>query len=134
MTDNNNDLVKEWYRFAMMDLTTAQHLYDTLYPKPLEIICYHCQQAAEKLLKGFLISNNIDAPKTHDLQLLRIMCVDINDQFNDLENVCKELNPYGVQPRYPNEIEVLENDAEKALENVQKMIKFFEAQGIVICP
>jgi len=51
-----------------------------------------------------------------------------------LKNVCKELNPYGIQPRYPNEIEVTEADGEKALQNVQAMIDFFEKQGIIICP
>ncbi|EEG47745.1 hypothetical protein RUMHYD_03392 [Blautia hydrogenotrophica DSM 10507] len=30
-----------------------------MYPKPLEIICYHCQQSIEKLLKGLLISKNV---------------------------------------------------------------------------
>ena len=133
MTNNNDDLVKEWYRFAMMDLSAAKLLYDTMQPKSIEIICYHCQQSAEKILKGYLISNGIDAPKTHDLQLLCEMCMKINGDFKDLKDVCQELNPYGVQPRYPNEIEVSETDDEKALKNVQTMIDFFEAQGISIC-
>jgi HEPN domain-containing protein len=126
MTDNNSDLVKDWYRFAIMDYSSAKHLNATMNPKPLEIICYHCQQSVEKILKGFLISNNIVAPKTHDLQQLRIMCVDIDNDFEDLEDVCMELNPYGVQPRYPNEIEILETDTDKALQNVNIVIKFFE--------
>ena len=113
-----------------MDFAAAKHLCDTMHPKPLEIICYHCQQSAEKILKSFLVSNKIDPPKTHDLQLLRKMCEDINDKFQLLYDVCKDLNPYGVQPRYPNEIEVLEIDAENALKSVQKMIEFFEAQNI----
>jgi len=53
MTNNNDDLVKEWYRFAMMDLNTANYLCG-MYPKPIEIICYNCQQSAEKMLKDQL--------------------------------------------------------------------------------
>ncbi len=39
---------KEWYDLAVMDLKIARYLEETYRPKPLEIICYHCQQAAEK--------------------------------------------------------------------------------------
>lgn len=35
--------VLDWERFAEMDYITANHLDKTLYPKPMEIICYHCQ-------------------------------------------------------------------------------------------
>lgn len=34
---------KEWYDMAVVDLGVAKHLEDTYYPKPLEIICCHCQ-------------------------------------------------------------------------------------------
>jgi len=40
-----SDLVSEWLEIASNDLTVAHHLFDTMHPKPLEIICYHCQQA-----------------------------------------------------------------------------------------
>ena len=45
---------KEWFSFAKTDLDVAKHLYDTFYPKPLEIICYHCQQSAEKSVKAII--------------------------------------------------------------------------------
>ena len=37
----------EWLDFAYMDLSAAEHLL-TMRPLPVEIICYHCEQAAEK--------------------------------------------------------------------------------------
>lgn len=46
---------KEWYDMAVMDLGVAKHLDASYYPKPLEIICYHCQQAAEKAVKALII-------------------------------------------------------------------------------
>jgi HEPN domain-containing protein len=42
-------LADEWLQFAYMDIDSAQFLYDNKHPRPLEIICYHCQQSAEKL-------------------------------------------------------------------------------------
>ena len=37
---------KEWLEFAAMDLDSAQFLLG-MRPVPVEIICYHCEQAAE---------------------------------------------------------------------------------------
>ncbi|KUO62068.1 MAG: hypothetical protein APF84_07820 [Gracilibacter sp. BRH_c7a] len=77
---DKNSVVKAWYDFANNDLTAAKYLLG-LHPLKLEIICYHCQQSAEKILKGFLIDKNIDPPKTHDFKLLWRMCVEIADGF-----------------------------------------------------
>ena len=49
----NSELSQDWFKFALMDFATAKHVNDTMYPKPLEIICYHCQQSVEKILKDF---------------------------------------------------------------------------------
>ncbi len=62
--------VKEWLRFANMDLNTAKHLFETMYPKPYEIICYHCQQAAEKFIKAIFVLTQKEIVKTHDLVVL----------------------------------------------------------------
>ena len=45
----------EWLSFAETDLGVARHLYESFHPKPLEIICYHCQQSAEKAIKAVII-------------------------------------------------------------------------------
>lgn len=60
---------KSWLDFAQQDFLVAQHLYGALYPKPLEIICYHCQQAAEKAIKAVMVSLGCPGglPKRHDL-------------------------------------------------------------------
>lgn len=47
---NEIEKLKEQYDMAVMDLGVAKHLDETYRPKPLEIICYHCQQAAEKAI------------------------------------------------------------------------------------
>ena len=59
----------EWLDFAYMDLSAAEHLL-TMRPLPVEIICYHCEQAAEKFLKATLVQFDREPPKTHDLILL----------------------------------------------------------------
>lgn len=47
-------LSSEWLEFAKMDLGAAEYLL-TMHPLPVEIICYHCEQAAEKFLKAVLV-------------------------------------------------------------------------------
>ena len=47
-------IVEEWLRFANNDLE-AVRILSSHHPMQLEIICYHCQQAAEKALKAYLL-------------------------------------------------------------------------------
>jgi len=115
----------EWYRYARMDMEAALSLNEHMHPRPLEIICYHAQQCAEKMLKGFLVSHNTVPPKKHDLPLLCDMCVGIDSRFDDLNDICEFLTVFGVQPRYPNELTVLDEDADKAIGYTQKIVDFF---------
>ena len=117
----NEKLLQEWINFAEMDFLTAKHLYEHMYPKPLEIICYHCQQTVEKLLKGFLISKGVTIKKTHDLGLLAEMMqeyVEVDEKYLEM---CDELTPYGVKIRYPQELFVEEYQVKKALEETQEL-------------
>ena len=39
------DFVAEWQEVAFDDYDSALYLFENKIPKPLEIICYHCQRA-----------------------------------------------------------------------------------------
>ena len=119
-----DDLVKEWIKFSDMDFTTAQYLYDNMRPAPIEIICYHCQQSAEKALKAFLIHSKIKPEKTHDLESIRINCEEIDNSFNSIIKDCARLNRYGTQPRYPTEIEITDRDTLFALQDSKRINEF----------
>lgn len=56
--------VAEWYKFADMDISSAEYLLP-MHPRPLEVICYHCQQSAEKYLKGYLVYKGVESPRKH---------------------------------------------------------------------
>lgn len=120
---------KEWIHFAKMDLDTAKHLNDTMYPKPLEIICYHCQQAVEKVFKAILILNDCEIKRTHDIGLLAELCshhIEIPDRIYD---VCDNLTPYGVKSRYPQELFLEEHNAISAIEDAQIIFNWFNGIG-----
>ena len=121
----DHDLIAEWFQFADTDLASAEHLSNNMRPQPLEIICYHSQQAAEKYLKGYLIFKGImEPPKTHKLNNLIDICAEYDERFNEIEQACSALTRYGVQPRYPKEIRVTVNDALKALEYARQVRDF----------
>jgi HEPN domain-containing protein len=115
------EYVAEWFEFADMDLASAEYLCG-MRPQPLEIICYHCQQSAEKYLKGYLIYKGIiEPPKIHNLDDLCELCFDYDGHFQEIKGACNILSAYGIKPRYPNGIEILESDMQKALEYVHQI-------------
>lgn len=62
--------VEDWRILAERDLSVADHLVITMIPMPTQIITFHCQQAAEKYLKGALVFLKEEPPYTHDLDEL----------------------------------------------------------------
>jgi len=121
----------DWYRFAKMDLQSAKTLDKYSRPKPLEIICYLSEQCVEKMLKGFLVANSQNPPRTHDLPMLCDLCIEKDERFCELSDICEFLTLYGIQPRYPNELEIVDEDANKALRYIQTVIDFFERRGLI---
>lgn len=119
---DNNAL--EWFLFADKDLAAAEYLL-SMQPQPLEIICFHCQQAVEKYLKGYLIFKGVEQPpKTHDLQLLRSLCLEYDSSFEGISTGCKFLTQLGVQPRYPDEMEIDESYTDRALKTARTIKDF----------
>lgn len=114
---------RQWLKLAQGDAQSAQHLL-TLYPQPLEVISYLCEQSAEKMLKAFLCANRQEIPRTHDLMKLNRLCQEHMPEFKTIMESCANLNPYGTQVRYPNHLELLEEDMRQALRDQNKVSLF----------
>ncbi len=54
MSARDEQLAREWFGKAERDLLTADTMLGVS-PAPTDVVCFHCQQAAEKYLKGFLL-------------------------------------------------------------------------------
>lgn len=96
--------VAPWLELAKADLHMADLALADVDATPalFGLVCFHAQQAAEKVLKGVLIGRDQPVPRTHSLVLLVDCC------YADLESVpasvlhaAAELNDFGVGPRYP---------------------------------
>ena len=84
----DKEFVAPWIQRADNDISTARYLTENMRPLPIEIVCFHCQQAAEKYLKAFLVWNDQEPPKTHDLIELAKLCGSFDQNFLHLRD-CK---------------------------------------------
>jgi len=119
------EILQQWLDKGRDDLRVAEYLSKMHHPTPDEIICFHCQQSAEKYLKGFLFSLDIEPEKTHDLEYLLELCQKYNSEFSILLSYVDILNRYAVSPRYPNELEITNEDMKIALsyaKNIQEFV------------
>ena len=120
---DNKDVAKEWFKVAETDLASAEFLQD-MRPVPIEVICYHCQQTAEKHLKGFLALKVEAIEKIHDLvRLNKMYCKYVKD-FETIEEDCLMLTDYAVNVRYPFPMDVNEADMHLALKSAHKIRDF----------
>jgi HEPN domain-containing protein len=64
------EVLRQWVRKAEHDIEAANRIMAIEDGCPFDTVCFHCQQAAEKYLKGLLTYLGIQAPRTHDLKAL----------------------------------------------------------------
>jgi len=96
-------LVRGWIARARSDLATARKL--AAGPDPyLDTAVFHCQQAAEKVLKGFLVLHDVRFEKTHDLEVLLGLANRVSGGLADLADAADRLTPYAVAYRYPGDM------------------------------
>jgi HEPN domain-containing protein len=89
---------------------------------PWDTVCFHAQQAAEKLLKAFLVFHAQPAILTHDLVALLAICVQINPSLAVRQQDCQKLSYYAVAARYPSDLyEPTETDARQMIEAAQRI-------------
>jgi HEPN domain-containing protein len=74
---------KAWFKKASSDLRAAKHAL-LAQPPLLEDLLFHCQQTAEKSLKGFLTWNSKPFRKTHSLEELGELCLTIDASLKSI--------------------------------------------------
>ena len=124
-TIDYKELYDEWINIANIDYETSKRMYDEHWQKQHYIICYLCQQAAEKYLKGFLAYNGEEVIKIHILENLLDVCNKYEQNFETLREKCEYLTPFAVQIRYPDSFyDITDVESSKALEYAKIIIDF----------
>src|SRR3989344_2516970 len=117
---------KLWVKKARDDIRWTRHNLET---KEYSGACFSSQQAAEKVLKAFLLSKQNPLRKIHDLAALLKACVAIDPAFNQIERLVKKLFPYYATTRYPFDDELFFFDkvkAQDAYDAALKIVDFVE--------
>lgn len=104
-SDPSQALARLWFQKAENDLLNVENnLQAELYAG--DTVCFHCQQAAEKYLKGFLAWHRVPFAKIHDLpELLKQVKQVAGADAERLSDHIFLLDPYSVSIRYPQEYE-----------------------------
>jgi len=100
---------EKWFKKAENDLLVIKNNI-AAQEVPIDACCFHAQQAAEKYLKAYLVSKQINFPKTHDLQALLELCISINFSFSQITESAIKLSDYAIAPRYPDAFDDLTID------------------------
>jgi HEPN domain-containing protein len=107
---------RAWLEKAQNDL---QNIENNLNAEivPWDTVCFHAQQAAEKLLKAVLVHHGQMPPRGHDLIRLLEGCVKFDATLASLEQVLQRLAPYAAAVRYPGDVyEPEEQDGREAVD------------------
>ena len=99
---DNLELARQWIAKAQNDLLNADNNLKAE-QIPFDTVCFHCQQAVEKFLKAYLVSNEQIPSHTHDLLLLLERVLPFNPEAENLRETLSLLMPYAVEIRYPDD-------------------------------
>lgn len=86
------NLVKDWLIKANHYLASARKLAGGR-KRYLDTAIYHCHQAAEKAVKGFLVFHDQRFEKSHDIQYLINLAISKDEKFSDWLDVAEHLTP-----------------------------------------
>jgi len=126
MADNLD--VRKWTRRAQMDFDGASVLVKNMFRPPIEVVCFLCQQSAEKILKAYTIAQKGSRTRSHELEDLLDECIPYSADFSNIKDCCVDLSPYLGAARYPSEIDITEYDMKKALNDAAQILEFTKAK------
>lgn len=113
--------VRAWLAVATLDLEAATRLAED--PEFARIVVYHCQQAAEKGIKGFLTWHGVRFGRTHDLDLLGSLARPLAPMLRPFLDRAVELTPYAWLYRYPPDSPApIEGEAREAISVARELL------------
>jgi HEPN domain-containing protein len=116
------EIIGEWVQKAESDFTSIEILVKSAgYPR--DVVCYHCQQCAEKYLKAYLTQHAVRFPWTHNLRELQDLALPLDSDFQRLGNDLALIEEYALDVRYPGRLPILE-EAQDSRETILRVRVF----------
>lgn len=131
MKNNLLKLSQEWFIKADHDINSAEIIFNE--KGFTDTICFLCHQATEKYLKGYLVFNNINPKKTHELSELVQCCGKIDKDILDYLEEVSILNHYYIEARYPIDAPTVYSceEAKKAIKITESIIQFIKDKILI---
>jgi HEPN domain-containing protein len=121
---SNGELAQKWLKMADEDFAAAEALIEA--GVALAGACFHSQQGAEKSVKAWLMAHNLDPEKTHKLEDLLSISIQIEPGFSAVLTDTKALTPYAVERRYDADFWPSIDQARTALEQARRIYDFVQ--------
>lgn len=96
---------RAWLEKALQDLRAAEVDFRAD-PPLIGDALFHCQQVAEKVLKGFLAWHDVVFRKTHNLEEIGFQCEEVDPTLKPLVDELAPMTAYAWKFRYPGEADV----------------------------
>lgn len=126
MAAPETELVQAWLLKAAHDLQSARRL-SLGDDAPLDNAIYHCQQAAEKVVKAFLCHAGATIEKTHDVERLVKLAMSHEPRFAPWLDEAEIVTPYATRFRYPMggvPLEPERTEYDEAFDAAQRLFDF----------
>lgn len=101
---------EDWLDKAARDIKSAKILQQNDCGN--DVVAFHCQQAIEKALKGFILKQMGQIAEGHSLIYLCKEASDHNIEFKKHLKDCAFVNQYYIETRYPADIPLIISDPE----------------------
>lgn len=122
MDEAKRCIVQAWLVKALRDLASAQRLAKGDDPL-LDTAAYHCQQAAEKATKAFLVFRDVRVRRTHDLEELIAEATALTPDYGRLTDAAKRITDYATLFRYPGmQMEPTQAEYEQAYQDASEFV------------
>lgn len=109
--DSDSRRYFDWLYYAAIDLRAAKLLLDD--DRCYNQVAFHCQQAAEKALKGYLLWRKHHLYDGHNLPWLCKQAMAEDEHFREKLQLASDINHYYIEARYPADF-LLQLDGETA--------------------
>ncbi len=108
---------------AQKDIRSAKILFE--HEADNEIVCFHCQQAIEKYLKGYLVHITGRVQEGHSLVRLCKKASTYQEVFKSLVKLVAIVDIYYIETRYPaaDPLLVSREDAAECLQTVEIVVQ-----------
>jgi HEPN domain-containing protein len=100
----------EWLDFALDDIRCARYLFG--FGGYEKAVAFHCQQAIEKALKGYILFKRRRHIDGHNLTYLCRQAIKEDQSFSDYLDESARLNRYYIGTRYPSDYPIKLSESE----------------------